>query len=212
MINFPVEYRVSELCFEYRFDNQITTETSQRVLQVYQYLLSDPFIKTSAVRDIIPTYTTLALHLSQESPFLYNRERLYQCFEAALHQPLSLHGEHHMIDVSYNGPDLENVASMLQCSCKELIRLHVKPRYRIAMIGFRPYFPYLMGLNPRLQLPRRTAPRKEVPKGSVAIADLQTGIYSQNSPGGWHLIGQTNFQDFATLQPGDTVTFRELKC
>ncbi len=212
MMNLPTEHRISELCFEYRFGERMSIETSQRVLQAYRFLLSDPLIKTAAVRDIIPTYTTLALHLLPQSPFLYNRESLFHCFESARHHASSIPGTHHTIDVTYNGPDLKYVADAIQCSVEEVIRLHVTPRYRIAMIGFRPYFPYLMGLDSKLRLPRRNVPRRNVPQGSVAIADLQTGIYSQNSPGGWHLIGQSDFQDYAVLQPGDTITFRAISC
>jgi allophanate hydrolase subunit 1 len=34
-------------------------------------------------------------------------------------------------------------------------------------------------------------PRLKVPKGAVAIADRQTAIYPDESPGGWHIIGYT---------------------
>ncbi len=59
------------------------------------------------------------------------------------------------------------------------------------MIGFAPGFPYLLGLDPALALPRLATPRTQVAAGSVGIGGAQTGIYPRESPGGWRLIGRT---------------------
>ena len=48
---------------------------------------------------------------------------------------------------------------------------------------------YLGGLPASLEIPRRAEPRLKVPKGSVGLASKQTGIYPQESPGGWNIIG-----------------------
>ena len=45
--------------------------------------------------------------------------------------------------------------------------------------------PYLGDLDSRLHCPRLDSPRGEVPAGSVAIAETQTGVYPVPSPGGW---------------------------
>ena len=81
-----------------------------------------------------------------------------------------------------------------------------------------PGFPYLAGLPPRLHTPRLETPRTVVPAGSVAIAGAQAGIYPVRSPGGWNLIGRTEFVLFdparepgATLAPGDRVRFRPVE-
>jgi KipI family sensor histidine kinase inhibitor len=83
------------------------------------------------------------------------------------------------------------------------------------MLGFAPGFPYLLGLPPQLHLPRRAEPRLRVPAGSVAIGGAQTGIYPNELPGGWHLIGRTPLRLFdamspspSLLSPGDAVRFR----
>jgi inhibitor of KinA len=53
-----------------------------------------------------------------------------------------------------------------------------------------------------------------VPEGSVGIAQLQTGIYPFDSPGGWRIIGKTDTKlfDYRTrpyglLKIGDQVKF-----
>jgi KipI family sensor histidine kinase inhibitor len=85
------------------------------------------------------------------------------------------------------------------------------------MLGFAPGFPYLLGLDPALAMPRRSTPRTRVPAGSVAIGGLQTGIYPQALPGGWQLIGRTPLRMFdpaadtpSLLSPGDRVCFEAI--
>jgi KipI family sensor histidine kinase inhibitor len=112
------------------------------------------------------------------------------------------------------GPDLEGVANTHGISQEEVIRLHCSQPYHIYMIGFMPGFPYMGELPEALVTPRLKTPRLTVPAGSVAIAQRQTGIYSMESPGGWHLLGRTPAKLFnpvknppALLRMGDLVQF-----
>jgi inhibitor of KinA len=112
------------------------------------------------------------------------------------------------------GPDLEEVARYHRISPEEVIQLHCSKPYLIYMIGFMPGFPYMGELPRALVTPRLKTPRLSVPKGSVAIAQRQTGIYSISSPGGWHILGRTPAELFdpekdppALLRMGDFVQF-----
>ena len=98
----------------------------------------------------------------------------------------------HEVPVVYDGPDLVAVATATGLSVERLIAMHAEPEYRVRMMGFSPGFPYLDGLNPRLQLARRESPRKRIEPGAVAIGGPHAGIYSVASPGGWHLLGRTD--------------------
>ncbi len=113
-----------------------------------------------------------------------------------------------------DGPDLGEVAERTGLSLAQVIDAHAGVCYQVAMTGFQPGFPYLLGLPEALHLPRRSSIRSRVPAGSVALAGAQTGIYPASSPGGWHLIGRTDLNLFdcqrkpeAWLQPGDCVRF-----
>jgi inhibitor of KinA len=115
------------------------------------------------------------------------------------------------------GPDLEEVANLHQISTHEVIRIHSAAVYKVYMIGFVPGFAYLGGMDPILATPRRSAPRKAVPAGSVGIAGEQTGIYPLQTPGGWQIIGQTPVKMFdpSRLQPsllkaGDQAIFKPI--
>jgi len=112
------------------------------------------------------------------------------------------------------GADLPALAEACALSVDDVIRRHSTARYRVAMLGFAPGFPYLLGLDSALHLPRRAVPRTSVPAGSVAIGGAQTGIYPRDMPGGWHLIGRTPLSLFdvdaarpCRLTPGDEVRF-----
>ncbi|MDE2055050.1 MAG: 5-oxoprolinase subunit PxpB, partial [Xanthomonadaceae bacterium] len=116
------------------------------------------------------------------------------------------------------GPDLDAVAVHARLPRGDVIARHTATEYAVAMLGFAPGFPYLLGLDPALQVPRRTTPRTRVPAGSVAIGGAQTGIYPRELPGGWHLIGRTPLALFdpareppCLLAPGDRVRFRAIE-
>jgi len=115
------------------------------------------------------------------------------------------------------GPDLGDVAAQAGIDEQAVIERHANGNYRVAMLGFMPGFPYLLGLDESLQTPRRASPRTRVPAGSVAIGGAQTGIYPRELPGGWQLIGRTPLVLFdptreqpALLQPGQRVRFRAI--
>lgn len=96
--------------------------------------------------------------------------------------------------------DLAEIAQQKKLTTEEVIELHSGTRYRAYALGFTPGFCYLASLNNQIQLPRRNSPRAKVPAGAVAIAEQQTAVYPSESPGGWHIIGQT---PLPMLQQGD---------
>lgn len=121
------------------------------------------------------------------------------------------------IPVAYGGelgPDLETVAEHGGLDIEEVIAIHSGTEYHVFMLGFAPGFPYLGGMDERIACPRLSTPRTRVPAGSVGIAESQTGVYPNESPGGWQLIGRTPIALFevdadppAVMLPGTQVNF-----
>ena len=121
----------------------------------------------------------------------------------------------HVLDVRYDGPDLEVVAGRAGLTADEVVARHTASVCTVALTGFAPGFAYLRGLDPVLAAPRLFSPRPSVPAGSVAIGGPWTGVYPRRGPGGWNLLGTTDAvlwdlsQDVpALLQVGDAVRFR----
>ncbi|WP_266183622.1 5-oxoprolinase subunit PxpB [Dyella humicola] len=176
--------------------------------------------------ECVPAYASLLLRFDpaqwDDSDPVAPAQRVSERVMAALQElPDSGDGDREVdIPVWYGGdagPDLAAVAAHAGFACDEVIARHSAATYRVAMLGFAPGFPYLLGLDPTLAMPRRSDPRISVPAGSVAIGGEQTGIYPQALPGGWQLIGRTPRRLFdlhaatpSLLQPGDRVRFRAI--
>ena len=176
------------------------------------------------VVDIVPAYATLAVHFdplawvdAHGGPPLAH---VVSAVRAILASPRSVSDEAGRaieIPVCYGGalgPDLDALAAHAGLDADEVIARHANAVYRVAMLGFAPGFPYLLGLDPALAMPRRASPRTRVPAGSVAIGGVQTGIYPAPLPGGWQLIGRTPRVLFdaardppSLVMPGDRVRF-----
>lgn len=197
--------------------NVIDRTVNRKVNLLYRRIKAS---ELPGIVDLIPTYRSLFILYD---PWLCSYERLLSAVEECLGFPCAS-GEEEMrmveIPVCYGGelgPDLDAVAALHNLDVQETIELHCAPIYHVYMIGFTPGFPYLGGLDERLYTPRREEPRKKVPPGSVGIADKQTGIYSVESPGGWHLLGRTPLRMFDLnrdrpffLEPGDAVKFEPI--
>jgi len=122
-----------------------------------------------------------------------------------------------VIDVVYDGEDLDEVADRVGLSVDEVIERHGDRSYRVAFCGFSPGFGYLRGVDDRLDVPRRETPRRSVPAGSVGLAAGFTCVYPSPSPGGWQLLGRTEQPMWhldrdppALLRPGRRVRFRRV--
>ena len=92
--------------------------------------------------------------------------------------------------------DLNELSISLNLTEQEIISIHTKPTYLVYFIGFLPGFLYLGGLNKKLHYPRKSSPRLQITKGAVAIGGNQTGVYPNESPGGWNIIGNSPIHFF----------------
>lgn len=113
--------------------------------------------------------------------------------------------------------DLDAYSEAIKMSKDDIIRLHSDTIYTVYFIGFLPGFLYLGGLNSALHLDRKTTPNLNVKKGSVGIGGKQTGIYPQDSPGGWHIIGNSPIELFnpkqnppCFIKAGDMIKFHPI--
>ncbi|KZN47000.1 5-oxoprolinase subunit PxpB [Pseudoalteromonas luteoviolacea] len=165
--------------------------------------------------DIVPAKTTITgylMHSQDPDYWLQKMQDAWDNIEPEQYQPRT-----HKIITQYGGetgPDLVEVANLLELSPSQVIELHSSQAYLVKFLGFLPGFAYLGDLDKQLHLPRLASPRTHVPRGSVAIAQDLTAIYPSESPGGWRLIGQTNMVLFdhhsktpSIFQPGDIVKF-----
>jgi inhibitor of KinA len=172
--------------------------------------------------DCVPAYASLAIFFNGAvMPGKDPAAAVHELLLGLLEQPESpaATGESRLIDIAvcYGGefgPDLDELADTCGLSAAQVVAKHSQAEYLVAMLGFSPGFPYLLGLDPTLASPRLVTPRTHVPAGSVGIGGTQTGIYPNEGPGGWRLIGRTPLSLFdprndppTLLLPGDRVRF-----
>ena len=214
-----MEFRIQDITdstLAFNFSNSIDEEVNKHINILINYLNENDLDLLS----VYPTYNSLIVTYN---PLLTERKEIIQLVEKLnkleknynkvkdqiLNIPVNYGGKY--------GEDLEEVSKILSISEEQIIDIHSSKPYYVFMIGFSPGFPYLGGLDKRLECPRLPTPRVEVPAGSVAIADRQTGIYPFKSSGGWRIIGKTNLKLFdkknenpSLIKPGIRVKFTPL--
>ena len=199
------------------FGDSIEPEVNDRV---YAFAASVTAADIDGVEELVPTYRSLLVNYDlQKVTYEEMTARLEDLTQAAegpadtaergsviVHIPVAYGGEY--------GPDLGDVADHNRLSSQEVIDIHSGTGYRVFMLGFAPGFPYLGGMDERIACPRLQTPRVRVPAGSVGIAESQTGVYPNDSPGGWRIIGRTPVKLFdpkaeppAAILPGSKVVF-----
>jgi len=197
--------------------DDISPAVSQRVQELF---IAMDLIGVDGIIDLVPSYRSL---LVIYNPLCQSPDAIRAVVEdiwknpdpSRLPQPQTV-----KIPVVYggeHGPDLQQVAEYHHLTPEAVIGFHTRPIYRVYMIGFTPGYPYLGELMDEIATPRRETPRILVPKGSVGIAQKQSGIYPVDSPGGWQIIGWTPIKLFdpdgqppSRLVMGDRVQFQAI--
>jgi KipI family sensor histidine kinase inhibitor len=178
--------------------------------------LSDPPIP--GVLEIVPALRSVLVEVDPERAAADIQDELEARAAARRRRPPQ--GRRRTIPVVYggdHGPDLAEVAALCGLSAADLIERHTAIELRVLFAGFAPGFAYLGILPPDLRVPRLATPRTRTPAGSVAVADMLSGIYPSELPGGWRVIGRTPLAMFdprrqppAYLVAGDAVRFQAI--
>ncbi len=168
------------------------------------------------VLDIVPAARTVLVKLDGPRYQAPTRQRLAKLplTEPVVNAPASGQPDV-VIDVVYDGEDLGEVGRLTGLDPVGVIAAHTGTLWRVGFGGFAPGFAYLIGGDPRLNVPRRSDPRTRVPAGAIGLAGEFSGVYPRESPGGWQLIGRTDAvlwdidrENPALLTPGMWVQFR----
>lgn len=211
---YPRILPVGEAAFTVEFGDRVDLELNRQVHALDQTLST---LAPEGLIETVPSYRALlVIYDPQRTSAKKLKTHLNQAL-GTLEKTALPQGKLLKIPVHYggtDGPDLNAVAEHCHLSTEEVILRHSTPTYRVAMLGFSPGFAYLLGLPTELATPRLATPRMSVAPGSVGIAGEQTGLYALSTPGGWRIIGRTQFplfdalrDDPFALQAGDRVRF-----
>ncbi|PLY09013.1 MAG: allophanate hydrolase [Arcobacter sp.] len=198
------------------FGNEINEKIALDVKRAYHCLMG---LNIDGLIEIIPSYTSI--YISYDI-FKYEYLSLVELLKKNINLEYEKSFKENIvtIDVYYAeevGLDLSYMSDKTNLSISEIIDIHSSKLYDVYAIGFLPGFAYLASVDEKIALPRLSTPRKKIPKGSVAIANTQTAVYPQSSPGGWNIIGRTAIELFdksleklSPLSVGDKVKFNPI--
>ncbi|MDD2291474.1 MAG: 5-oxoprolinase subunit PxpB [Aliarcobacter sp.] len=198
------------------FGDKIDEQTATKVKKAY---LSLKALNFEGLIEIIPSYTSIFI---QFDIFKYDYESLKNLIQNSINLNIEEIFEEKIItiDVYYGletGLDLQKISFEKSLAIDEIIQIHTSKIYDVYAIGFLPAFAYLASVDEKISTARLETPRALVPKGSVAIADSQTAVYPQNSPGGWNIIGKTalelfdkNLESLSIFEVGNRVKFNSI--
>lgn len=191
----------------------VELEDTDRVVAWAQALRERPL---PGVVDLVPAAATLLVLVDEGADVTAVRRGL-EGLQVATSERVEDEGEAIEIPVTYDGPDLADVARLTGLSEREVVEAHTSMTWRVAFGGFAPGFGYLIGGDARLEVPRRDSARTAVPAGAVGLAGEFSGVYPRESPGGWQLIGTTTVAMWdldrdppALLRAGARVRFSEV--
>ena len=198
MIDEPQILIAGDSAISIVFGNAISEPINQKVRDLF-YALSESNI--DGIVEMTPTYCALLveydpLTVKDFSAFSQQIRKVVSALASSTSAPTFIYE----IPTLYTGMDLLAVANHAGITTEEVVKIHSSAEYRIYMLGFTPGFPYLGGMDGRIETPRLQTPRALIEAGSVGIAGHQTGIYPVNSPGGWQIIGKTPLKLFDPLR------------
>lgn len=208
-------FRINSKLIEFSWAKLVNDEIFKDQLSLKRFLEMEYH---EGIKEIRIGYHTLALRLRIDIT-IQDAHDILQEFAQYRNSSYSLAKESKVwkVPICYDlnfGFDLSKLSELHKIDIEEIVRLHSFPTYRLHFFGFLPGFMYLAGLPENLHTPRKANPDRSIPKGTMAIGGGQTGIYPQESPGGWHAIGRYPFDLFeikkqppVPMELGDQVKF-----
>ncbi|EPX81152.1 5-oxoprolinase subunit B family protein [Litoreibacter arenae] len=214
-MNAPTFKPVADCALLVEYGTEIDDEINRTVIALDHAIAA---AEIAGVQEVVPALVNL---LAVFDPLQTDHVQVEAAIRALL--PVSpasdAEAAHHTLEVCYeDAPDLAAVAKACDMSAEAVINAHCAATYRVGMYGFAPGYAYLAGVPRDIQVPRKSAPVRDIPAGSVMIAGPQCLVTTIKMPTGWSIIGQSSARIMTgdpnrpfLFEVGDTVSFKRIR-
>ena len=202
------------------FGSEVNEKINANVIDYFHHI--SKLIKDKKIEGIInltPSYNKLIINFDL---FITNYKKIKNFIEGlTISRDIKDNNQKIRIPVCCDdeyGLDFLRLTKKLNIDKDKILELYFGKEYFCYMTGFIAGMPFLGDINKGIRCDRLETPRVKVPKGSVAITEQFTNIYTFESPGGWNIIGNTpkkvfdksNLLDPTLIKPGNKVIFYQI--
>ncbi|MDA7769908.1 allophanate hydrolase subunit 1 [Candidatus Pelagibacter sp.] len=202
------------------FGSEVNEKINANVINYFHYiskLIKDK--KIEGITNLTPSYNKLIINFDLT---ITNYKKIKNFIEGlTINRDVKDNNQKIRIPVCCDdeyGLDFLRLTKKLNIDKDKILELYFGKEYFCYMTGFIAGMPFLGDINKVIRCDRLETPRVKVPRGSVAITEQFTNIYTFESPGGWNIIGNTpkkvfdqlNLLDPTLIKPGNKVIFYQI--
>lgn len=215
-VEYPSIHPLSERALLVIMADTWSRETSARVLAFDRKIAA---LENSLIEETIPALRSVMVVFDASRCSPTEIESLCRdVLTGVMESPVAVcEGRHLLIPAIYggeHGPDIRDAARLAGIDERSFIDRHSSCQQEVACLGFAPGLAYLMGLPAEFDIARNRTAGRQVPAGSILVANRQTVFTSTGIPTGWKRVATSPIKGFDPegsrpflLNPGDRVSF-----
>jgi inhibitor of KinA len=202
------------------FGTEVNETVNSYVISYFNYI-SDLVKKDKiqGISNLTPSYNKLIISFDLSTTNFSKLKKIIENLD--FKKDLETNNKKIKIPVCCNdeyGLDFDRLSKKLNLNKEEILKFYFDKEYFCYMTGFIAGMPFLGNLDKKIRCDRLETPRVKVPEGSIGITEQFANIYTNESPGGWNIIGNTpkkifdkkKLDDPALIKPGYKVIFYEI--
>ena len=198
------------------FGSEVNRETNKQVINYFNFLRK---MKIEGVLNLTPSYSKLIISFDLN---VINFDKLKNVVQKIkIDQSENKKGKKIDIPICCDEEfslDIKRLEEKFNLSAQKILDKIFEKEYFCYMTGFIAGMPFFGDLDKDMRCNRLETPRLKVPKGSIGITEQFANMYTEESPGGWNIIGKTPLEIFdrnnqenpALINPGDEIKFKPI--
>ena len=196
------------------FGPEVNKETNRKVINYFKFLKEK---NIDGVLNLTPSYNKLIITFDLDKTSFQKLKDLLITIK--IDQSNNSDGKKLEVPICCDEEfslDIKRLEKKFKLDSQKILQRIFEKEYFCYMTGFIAGMPFFGDLDIDMRCNRLETPRLKVPKGSIGITEQFANIYTEESPGGWNIIGKTPLEVFdrnnqenpALINPGDVIQFK----